>query len=115
MLRTASALDYEAFTGQPEPGCWFGLIIERDGNPVALGCVYEAVDGRWWVSFKGESRPLSMQKGARDLLGFAKEQGLELYALADLKIAGSLKWMQRWAFQETDETIEGHRVYKWTP
>lgn len=115
VLRTANAIDYEAFTGKAEPACWFGLVIEKHNSPVAFGCVYEGQDGRWWVCFKGEPHPLSMQKGARSFLGFAKEQGMALHAMPDLNIPGSVKWMERWAFQETGETIEGHKVYKWTP
>lgn len=115
-LRTATADDYLRFYPGEEPECWFGLSIVSDDAPVAIGLVYYAPrDGRWWISFQGPSRPLSMQKGARELLGFAREQNMALHALADGGIAGSLRWMAWWGFVETDEQIEGHSVYRWDP
>lgn len=114
-VRTASNADWLSVFETPLPVCWVGLAIERDGVAVGLGALFEDASGRWWVSFKGQSVPVSMQRGARELMGFARDQGLTLHAVADERIAGALKWMTRWGFTPTTETLGEHRIYQWTP
>lgn len=115
MLKLATDDHWRSLVGTEPPGVWFGLVHIKYGEAVSIGCVYEALDGRWWVSFKGERHPFSMMRGARDVLEFAREQQIEMHALADKRVAGSEKWLERCSFKPTLEVIEDHRVYKWTP
>lgn len=114
MLATATADDYVAMTGMPEPAEWFGLASRRPWLVEGIGVVYRAADGRWWLSFQrapGVHKVKTAHAAAKRLLAEADGRGLVLHALADPRIDGAEAWIERLGFRRSGEKMEGLDVW----
>lgn len=114
MLATATADDYVAMTGLPEPAEWFGLAYRRPWLVEGIGVVYRAKDGRWWLSFQrapGVSKVKTAHAAAKRLLAEADARGITLHTLADPRIDGSEAWIERLGFRRSGDAMEGLDVW----
>lgn len=114
MLRPATDSDWEAVTGMPAPGDWFGLVEARPHLIEGMGAIYRATDGRWWLTFHrtaGVGKVKTAHAAARKLLAMAQERGRTIHALADPAIAGAELWIERLGFTRTDETQGGIAIW----
>lgn len=114
MLRTARADDWVALTGLPVPGYWIGLAYEEDGALLGLGGIYEGTDGRWWATVTSKARrPVALRKAAQEVLKVAERADVPLHSIPDMQIDGAVRFLLHLGFEPTDETIDGHKVYRW--
>lgn len=113
-LRPATADDYAALFGTPEPGEWFGLVSERPWLIEGMGLAYKDTSGRWWIGLQraaGITRTALAHRGARALLAMADARGVTLNAMCDPRFEGTDRWLDRLGFRPTDETIGGIAVW----
>ena len=114
MLRVATDDDWHAWTGKPAPGQWFGLVDATPHLIEGLGAIYADIEGRWWITFErcpGVGKVKTAHAAAKQLLGMARERGLAVHAIADNRISGAEKWIERLGFARTDETRGGLAVW----
>ena len=113
-LRPATADDYEAITGLPAPGEWFGLVEAKPHLVEGIGLVYRDVEGAWWVTFKRcpfVRKIKTAHAGAKQLLQMARDRGLVVHAIPDPEVDGADRWMVRLGFRRTERTIGGLAVW----
>lgn len=114
-LRPATDEDYQAFHGRVAPLHWSGIVDATDYVIRGIGGIYLARDDRWWVFFKripGVALTKSAHRAATIIRETARVAQLPVHAIADLDVTGAELWLRRLGFVETDEAIEGHRVWK---
>jgi hypothetical protein len=117
-LRAATDSDFYTFYGVDPPATWFGISAHTDVMMIGLGVVYLGIDGRNWAGFArapGVTLPVLMMKACRSILAYAAEQNIELHAFASPTVDGSVLLLRRLGFESTDETLKGHRIYRWKP
>lgn len=118
-LRLATDADWWRWCGRKAPGWWIGITAEDAHMLLGLGGVYLGVDDRFWAFFhkaRGVSGKILMQRAARTLFDALRESGLrEVSALPDLTIPGAELWLSRLGFKATDELMNEHQVWAWTP
>lgn len=115
-LRAANDADWRTFWGLEPPPHWIGFTCEVAGRLEGFGGVYEADDGRWWVTFKrlpGVTRNVTAHRAARMTLECVKAAGVTVHALAETDIPGAEFWLRRLGFVETDEMIGPNTVWTW--
>jgi hypothetical protein len=113
-LRPATDDDWYVFTGQTPPKAWFGYVYENDFMILGLGGFFSSLDGRWWMTFRrapGARQTKSAHTAALRLVALAAEAGITLHALADDRVDGAQKWIERLGFRATEEQIEGYTVW----
>ncbi len=114
-LRAARDDDWAAVTGLPAPGDWFGLVADRPGLIDGLGAIYRDTEDRWWITFQrtpGVSMVKTAHAGAKRLLTMARGRGIAVNALAQPGIDGADRWLARLGFEATQETKEGHTIWR---
>lgn len=100
--------------GRAPPENWWGYVEARPYFIEGFGAIYQAADGRWWLTFArspGVKKTKSAHTGAKRLLADADERGITVNVLADPRIDGAEMWIERLGFRRSDETIEGHAVW----
>lgn len=100
-LRLATDDDWHAMFGIPAPGRWFGMVEANDWMIEGLGAIYLGTDDKWWMTFQrapGVRKVKTAHAGAMKLLAAAREQGLEIHAIAHPEIRGAEMWLKRLGF-----------------
>lgn len=114
ILRKAVASDWHAVMASPEPAEWAGIVYASEHLIIGFGFLYVALDGRWWLCFErcpGVRMLKTAHQCGRILLESAREAGISVHALADLRIDGAETWLRRLGFESTGEDIEGRPVW----
>lgn len=113
-LRQAEDSDWAAMFGMQPPADWFGFVESSGWLVEGIGAVYRDTLGRWWLTFQripAVGKVKTAHKSAKVLLAVARERGLEVRTIPDLRIEGAELWIERLGFQKTDEQIEGQTVW----
>jgi hypothetical protein len=114
VLRRATNDDYHAFVGRLAPEQWTGLVSADEHLIHGIGGVYLASDGRWWMFFDrvpGVAMSVTTHRAARIVVDAARESGIVVHAISDLRMPTSERWLTRLGFVQTSEEIEGHPVW----
>lgn len=100
--------------GRAPPPSWWGYVEARPHFIEGFGAIYQAADGRWWLTFArspGIRKTKAAHAGAKRLLADADEKGITVHVLADPRFDGAEMWVERLGFRRSDEIIEGHTVW----
>lgn len=100
--------------GFPAPDSWEGLVVRSAWMRRGIGGAYKSNDGRWMMFFyraPGVRLVKTAHEAALRIRNSMQARGIDLYAVPDPKIGGACVWLQRLGFEETNETIEGLRVW----
>lgn len=118
ILRPADDEDWLVFTGKPAPSEWAGWVVEGPHLIEALGGLFRDVTGQWWATCAkapGVVAGKLVHKAGHLAMQRAREMGVTVHALADPRVGASERWLRRFGFRETGESIAGHKVWTWTP
>jgi len=113
-LQAATDSDWAAIAGRAPPGAWWGYVEARPHFIEGFGAIYQAADGRWWLTFArspGITKTKSAHAGAKRLLADAAEKGITVHVLADPRIDGAEMWVERLGFRRSGEKLEGLDVW----
>lgn len=115
MIRLATTDDWAAFTGKADPPEWHGYVDASEWLIEGLGAVFKGDGGKWWITFvraPGVRKTKTAHAMAKRLLKEAKDKGFwPVHGLADPRITGAEKWMQRLGFVPTDDEQWGLPVW----
>lgn len=113
-LRKAVLSDWHAVMAMAEPAAWSGIVYASPHLISGFGFLYAGLDDRWWLCFQrapGVRMLKTAHQCARILLESAREAGIDVHALADLRIDGAELWLRRLGFEPTDEKLKGAPVW----
>ena len=117
MLRRATDEDWAEIVGMEAPAFHIGFVAEVGGVPHALGCLVPGENGRWWLTMKrrGEISRFTLWRATRKVLDVVCDAGVTVHAIADARVNGSGRFLERLGFVESGEVFDQHKVYQWTP
>lgn len=112
-LRPASEDDFYAWAGRlPDPQwhrCWEGVMVERDGRPVAIGVISLDFYGRLWAwsDFREKLPAVTIHRNVLDLLHEIKKRGVNfVHCYRNEDAPGSEKWLRRLGFVPAPDMSE---------
>jgi hypothetical protein len=120
-IRPTMAADCEAFLPGPPPYRIQALTaVEDDGTVVAIGGLMYLPDGAVSAFLEMSEEacrkyPVSLYKGARQILGLAKDKGYrKVLTRADVKREAACRFLERLGFEPVG-FMKDERVYLWQP
>ena len=112
MIRWATAQDIVAFYGHPQPYTLRVMVLEQQGEIMALGGVMHHPRGPVaMMEMKPGAGKKSVLKGSLLALKTILPRYKLVYAFRDTEQTTSLNYLQRLGFEAVDENNE---VYVWT-
>ena len=117
MLRPATVDDYVRFYGKPPlyPDTWIGLVSDIGYMLAGIGGMYWGIKDRWWACLDkapGCKQNRDLAKAGKWLIETARSMQIDLYAVADPKIASAETLLRHFAFEPTDETFNDMTIWK---
>jgi len=95
----------------PHPSRLLGYACRRDGELVAIGCVWVDEDERWWGAFGGKPGfPHGIHRKTLELFAALERAGVtEIWAEPDAQVVRSREWLERLGFVRADQQSEVYR------
>jgi hypothetical protein len=117
VLRPATDRDWLDIVGMQAPDFHIGYVAEVAGVPTALGCLIHGDNGRWWLTMKrrGEMSRFTLWRATQRVLSVARDAKVTVHAIADARVAGSERFLERLGFVASGEFYDQHKVFQWTP
>jgi len=112
MIRWATAQDIVDFYGHPQPFTLRAMVLEQNGQIMALGGVmHHPRDPVAMMEMKSGAGKKSVLKGSLIALKTILSRYNAVYAFRDTEQCTSLNYLERLGFKAIDENNE---VYLWT-
>lgn len=114
----ATDMDFVRFFKMDAPtGHWFGKAMKEGRLVKAIAGIIRVDDGRYFgfMDLRGSARyPLIFRVFKRVVERLPETHSItELFVTCDRQYRRSEEFLARLGFVETDETIEGNKVWKW--
>jgi hypothetical protein len=114
-IRAATPDDFYIFFGTQTQKPVIGLVAEDDRMILGIGGLVREGD-RYFATFKrapGVRHNLTAHKAAKEILAFARELKVDIYATQDSRIEKSAFWLKRLGFKKTAEKHNEMAVWRW--